>query len=232
MNLHYYIDDHTNKIRYIVLNSGNAYSGVVQNIFGANGMSELLLQYDWYAEVLKNVPEGYDVVVSIHELLYGEENYYPAMRARGVMGLLNARIQKTSGTMYLNPSSDISQNTNLIDYFPATTHTYDFSECKNIGKGLVMNGHFHFDKALASDKCLYTDYGSDISINNGSSYTGVLAITTQCDRRVANPNKYQYLTTDGTVTEQCFDVITIASDGIYCTRIGAGEDRVFYYATT
>lgn len=231
MGLHYYIDDTKNKIRYIVLNSGNTYSGIIRDIFGIAGMTELLLQYDWYAEALRTIPDGFDVVVSIHEFLFGIDNWYPAMRARGVITMLNARMKKTEGTMYLNPSSEIAQNANLTSYFPTGTHTYDFSGCGNVGKGIIMNGHWHIDMAIASDKTLYTEYGQNININSGSSYSGVLAITTQCDRKVSTPVEHQSATTDGTITEQCFDIVTIASDGIHCTRIGAGSDRVFYYAT-
>ena len=35
--------------------------------------------------------------------------------------------------------------------------------------------------------------------------------------------------TSGTINEQAFDVFTLAEDGIYITRIGAGNDRVVYF---
>lgn len=77
--------------------------------------------------------------------------------------------------------------------------------------------------------------------NSGLINDGILAIMTQTDAiRGANYTKEQRPNYPwdsliqspmiaNTVTEQCFDIVTITDSGIVCTRIGAGKDRFYQY---
>ena len=209
----YYIDDTENKVRYIMLNSHHndelksSDGSAVHNPFRVFRFGQK--QIDWLALTALDVPEGYSIIVASHVPIYvaylnswGGENGENVL----VRKLLNAYNKKT----HFNYSFDGEfENDNVnIDA--------DFSNAK--GKVLAtFSGHIHYDSAI--------------------SCNGIMTITTRCDAREENRDGNQYTTKDdylynervkGTVTEQSFDVITVSpsQNKVYCTKIGAGEDRV------
>ena len=59
---------------------------------------------------------------------------------------------------------------------------------------------------------------------------GVLGILTCTDAAGYQTFKNDPPMTKGTTTGNLFDIVTITTDGrLVCTRIGAGEDRIFNY---
>lgn len=69
-------------------------------------------------------------------------------------------------------------------------------------------GHLHFDNVVYNGKIVAIDTNSGTALYRGKWDP-------------ASPER-EY----GTITETCFDIISVTDDVIYCTRFGAGEDRV------
>ena len=128
----------------------------------------------------------------------------------------------------------------LFTWIAKGTHTYNFSQANDVGKVVVLSGHWHQDYIVTvspSNHVYNTDIsgtGSRSNIVSVSQSAGsdvqLPIVVTQCDK-VANAGDTSASTmTVGTITEQCFDVVTIANDGhIYMTRIGSGSDRVIAF---
>ena len=234
MKLHYYFDDCINKIRYINLVTGTTNSGVVKTVFGLSGSSELLLQYDWLYDALLSVPKGYDVVLCGHAIVtWGATASAKSDQVKsyclGVCKMLSAL--KTKGICTINNNKT---NSYLTAYYANGNHQYDFTNANDIGKILVLGGDVHWDCQCVT----YNKDGEYVSetITDEMSYTGdaIIAIVTQTDsqgRSSYSGKDYAskvHTMTIGTVTEQCFDIVTIG-DGITFTRIGAGNDRHYSY---
>lgn len=223
--MHYYLDDDINQIRFIVLQTGNIQSGVVNDVFGARGNIEVYLQMEWFAQTLASVPANYDVVVLGH---YFKNPTADSMadNIKNLFVLGYARKNKTTGTVYV-PSTI---GTNLADFYSKGNHSYDFSTASTIGQVIYLSGHIHYDWASIITGAKLANF----SINSESTTisNGVLHIVSQCDQNVISTTPYiaekEHVMTVGTITEQCFDVITIKNDkSVVCTRFGAGYDRNF-----
>jgi len=88
--------------------------------------------------------------------------------------------------------------------------TYDLSSAK--GKIVAsFSGHTHVDM-------------------DWSTQNGIPMIVSDCDNGIRSDNE-DYPYAEGTITEQCFDVVTIdyTNENIKCVRIGRGADRNFSY---
>ena len=223
--MHYYIDDTINGIRYIVLQTGNPHSGVVDDVFSAHGNDELYLQMEWYAQTLASTPDGYDIVVAGHWFKSLTTDTIPD-NVKNLFVLAYALKNKTTGTAYVR--SAISDE--LDDFYSKGNHSYDFSNAPTVGQIVFISGHVHYDwSSIISGAKL-----ADFNIASDSTVIGnnILHIVTQCDENVPSTTpaiaELQHEMTVGTVTEQVFDVITIKADnGVVCTRFGAGNDRTF-----
>ena len=87
--------------------------------------------------------------------------------------------------------------------------------------------HFGNLKCNATIACLITGHSH---IDESDSENGMLVICTTCDNHTLLVDS-SITRTKGTDTEQAFDYVQIdtANRKIYCTRIGAGNDREFSY---
>ena len=138
-------------------------------------------------------------------------------------------------------------------FWTRETKQWDFTSAPDVGKILFMAGHIHknveYVSRIETDSTVYPTYERGKARNNGNpALVGVeegvevfdsatvdfstgemLTIISQNDayNRVT-ANKYPYESeemTQGTVTEQSFDVVTLTDNGVVCTRFGAGWDR-------
>lgn len=136
---YYYVDDDVNMIRHICLNSCDYETTDTQNE-KINRISTR--QQLWYAQALLGTPEGYGVVVSLHQAVgvnKSDEDYAEFVSERG---RLSAGIVTYGGADVINITDSFIIGT------PITVNgtVVDFSE-KNEGAEFVMylNGHCHAD---------------------------------------------------------------------------------------
>ncbi len=242
--MHYYSDDSENKTRYIVLNYGEGNNIIMHKYFGVGDANGLRLQMDWFYDTLKNTPIDFNIVVACHRWIEGELST-PELSNRVSTYVLQEAVKmlsllKIGGAGYIMRAVSVTNNDGEA-MLNAESRIFDFSQHKQNGKIVCVCGHMHWDSACI---CHTVDgtYKSDVySDALEQSEDSILLILTQTDAiRAANydmskyPNAVaagavQHPMTEGTVTEQCFDVITLKDDSVVCTRIGAGEDRVFNY---
>ncbi len=220
--LHYHIDDHNQKLRHIVINTGCPRIGnTVFKYFGVSVSPEMILQYDWLYETLLSVPEGYDVAIHAHRLIQNGlerlENYMLQMFK--IVSAYRTRSKVTVKNLF-------SDNELVTGYYAAGTHEYDLTSAKGSGNVVILSADRHRDKQEMAD---YNDEGKFVSIPyNGEavSPTGLVVNVTQTDAyRCFRPQNGVEMV-PGTVTEQCFDIVTVCPDGgVKLTRIGSGFDR-------
>ena len=201
----YWIDDVSNKVRYIGMNSHcNKYEENADGTAVYNNMRKFRLtqsQFDMTIEALTTVPSDDWAVLSFsHAPLNNRDGNMFADRIV-MRNMLNAYRNKTSYSGTYGTSG-------AYDYVSVSV---DFSNAK--GQYVAhFSGHTHTDTAT-------TDFGIPI-------------ITTRCDGNEENDATLNAEKVIGTVTEQSFDVFTVnkATGKIYATKIGAGEDRVITYS--
>ena len=201
----YWIDDVSNKVRYIGMNSHcNKYEENADGTAVYNNMRVFRLtqsQFDMTIEALTTVPSDEWAVLSFsHAPLNNRDG--SAFADRIVMrDMLNAYRNKTSYSGTYGTSG-------AYDYVKVSV---DFSNAK--GQYVAhFSGHTHNDTVT-------TDFGIPI-------------VTTRCDGNEENDSTLYAEKVIGTVTEQSFDVFTVnkATGRIYATKIGAGDDRVITYS--
>lgn len=231
--LHYYVDDDETKIRYIIVETGNQFeyerNGCISNYFDVYNNEDLVLQYDWLYETLMSTPEDYDVVVSGHALLgygAGAEKIWP-----GPLGLCHilSGFKTCSKISVENPFPYYEK---LAKYYAKGEHVYDFTSRRHKSNVVVIAGDVHWDVQTKAD---YDENGNFVS----SPYvpgkelpeTAVVVNVVQTDGMGScNYLEKTYKMQKGTITEQCFDVVTVLPNGnIKLTRIGAGENREVLY---
>ena len=234
MKCHYYYDDFKNKIRYINIVTGTTNPGNPKTIFGLSNYSELLLQFDWLYDVLMNIPDGFDVVLCGHALVsWGStasaESDQVKSYALYVMQMLSAL--KTKGACVI---TNDKTNDKLNLYFPIGNHNFDFSNAPNVRTILALGGDTHWDCQCVCHNKSGVYISETISDNMMYQNDSVIAIATQTDSQGKSSYSGKdyaekvHKMTSGTVSEQCFDIVTIGN-GITFTRIGAGNDRYFNY---
>lgn len=234
MRCHYYYDDFPNKIRYINIVTGTTNPGNPKIVFELSNYSELLLQFDWLYDVLMNIPSGFDVVLCGHALVSWGSTASPESDqvksyALYVMQMLSALKTKGSCTV-----TNDKNNAKLNLYFSAGDHNYDFSNAPNVGTILALGGDTHWDCQCVCHNKSGTYISETISDSTVYQDDSVIAIVTQTDSQGKSSYSGKdyaekvYKMTIGTVSEQCFDIVTIGN-GITFTRIGAGNDRYFNY---
>lgn len=201
----YYVDDTSNKVRYILLNSHN-------NPYGENEDGTALYntmrvfrfgqsQYDLLAAALGSVPgEDWAVVTACHVPINDDYSQLFAGEQALLRQVLKAYKDKTAFT----GSFDGTHGTDAVSI------TVDFTGAK--GQYIAhFAGHSHADAAGVWD--------------------GITVITTRCDAQEENDAALSAERLAGTVTEQSFDVFTVdrSKRTIYATKIGAGEDRAIEF---
>jgi hypothetical protein len=221
----YYLDDDIDKIRYITLNCGqaSAHYGGVYNIFGVEQIDVLRIQFDWFVDVLKSVPAGYDVVVLSHKA-----SNMNSTAGNIINKMLSYYKQKGS---YQPWPPEVGTNVDKWWYYKTI---YDFSDAPDVGIVLQICGHRHFDMLRytgmdsedETTMVLSGEVENGGTLNQSQEYGQILQITTQTDSCGSVDSPDAYPMTLGTTTEQCFDVVTICPDKVVMTRIGAGVDMV------
>lgn len=204
---YFYIDNQAQKIRFIILNSqfGGVYSAdsngwATNNRFSTSCYGQE--QLSWLAEIALDMPEGYGAVIAAHVPPNIE---YTADKAQ-LIGIINAYNHKTAFTGNYSEGVDGWSNSSL---------SVDFTKAK--GEVIAMfAGHVHGDSVdMSTLSCpLITIVAAGAAANEWYELAEI------APQRV--------LQTD---TETSFDVVTINRKlrTIYCTRIGAGEDRTIKY---
>ncbi|MBQ7345255.1 MAG: metallophosphoesterase, partial [Oscillospiraceae bacterium] len=200
---YFYVDNVPQKTRCIVLNS---HYGQVSGV-SCYGQDQL----EWLANVALDMPEGYGAVITAHippKPVNGGTT--PAtVDCQQLNGIIDAYRNKTtfSGS-YTASDTTLSWIDSTIDV--------DFTSAK--GEIIAMfAGHIHWDTIDTTTLAcpLITIMAAGAPVNEVNLAEGEAAPTR----------------TFGTDTETSFDVVTInrATRTIYCTRVGAGEDRVVSY---
>ncbi len=232
--MHYYYDDTENGIRYIIYNSGNC--GITEKYtLGSQLWNSIYgTQIDFIANALMSVPSDYDVVLAGHMLGHSTYNKNDNVRDVAIYKLLSAF---KSGTSFNHIVSSSWGNENLAAVVGNATKSYDFSSKNFTGTIFTIGGHWHVDFS-----CVYgTDengtYQSNQFYTEGdeTSEDAIfwIGLNNDCLEVLQDYEKEPTAVVEmmkGTNTENCFNVITITTDGdIVVTRFGAGEDRKFIY---
>ena len=232
----YFYDDIKNKIRYIILNSGQTLGSAMYDLFGGYYRQFI----PWFYKTLMSTPEGYDVCVATHSLTspYGKTSMsvYAGVFVGMAMGL-----KAKSSSAYVQLGTFQQSNVNASAIYDTTATRWDFSGANNVGKVFFLVGHNHYDYiAVFNSQSGFTEYDGismiDQTIVNSGGFINIPVIWTTCDAYarqadasvsgvpIDNP-KYAPNREKETISEQAFDVITLQDQAIKITRFGAGYDR-------
>ena len=205
----YYIDDTSNNVRYIGLNT--QYNKYELQADGTQKYPTMWLmrftqsQFNFLINeaLVENTKDKTKFVLFGHVPLTQEIGDREVMQ-----GVLNAFKNKTTYSGTYN---------GLADYDKVSVNV-DFRNAKGTLVG-YFHGHTHVDS-------LHTSYGFNV-------------IGTRCDGHQENDrynadgsentSGLWHERVAGTTTEQSFDVFTVTKDKIYATKIGAGSDREISY---
>ena len=222
--MHYHIDDDEQKIRYIVLDTGDC--GLTTKYTLGNALWDVILptQYDWLAETLMSTPDGYDIAVVGHMLSYYEKG---ASNNKEVYQMLSAF---RSGEIV---SFDVTaKNENMAILVGDTYKQYDFTKCGFDGVVFTMSGHWHQDESYVWYTNDFGSYQANQTYRYGDSLPedAVFYIGLNNDCLDSVYDNQDPIMSRGNATENCFTIVTIDDRGtIFLTRIGAGDDRIFSY---
>ena len=202
----YYVDDASNKVRYIMLNSH--YAPYEENGDGSAKYSTFhnarfgQAQYDWLISEALNVAAGWAIIVGSHAPLNDDcASYFGG--AEGDSVLMRKMLQA-----YNNRASFSGSFSGTMGY-DAVSVKADFRGA--LGEIIAaVSGHTHID-------------------SDGNF--GIPVITVRCDAAEENTAELKAERAAGTTTEQSFDIFTVnrSTRTIHATKIGAGEDRVISY---
>ena len=204
--LYFYIDNAIQKTRMIVLNShfcgvyAEDEKGWMTNKHFCYGQEQL----DWFSNVALDMPEGYSAIITMHVPIWNKGSEL-AVDANQVRGIINAYCDKATYSGSYTGSADSTQNSYV---------SVDFTDAEG-DIIAIFAGHVHGDDADTTTlrRPIITIIAAGAPINDHLGYTG--------------PVRYPW----GTDQETSFDIVTInkSTRTIYCTRVGAGEDRQFSY---
>lgn len=206
---YFYVDDTLQQVRYILLNSqfggeqdqyrADADGYAVWNRFATSCYGQK--QLDWLADTALDMPEGYAAVIVTHVPPNAMNRYDEyTVDQEQLNGIITAYCNKTTFSGVIDTEAGKDWYNSNIDV--------DFSDAKGEIIG-VFSGHCHLSTVdLETLPCPI------ITVANGGG-----------DVREA-PERVV-----GTSTETAFDVVMINrhTRTIYCTRVGAGDDRVIKY---
>ena len=200
--LYFFVDNTTQKTRFIVLNShfGGEYAEdengwAVNNRFSTSCYGQA--QLDWLANVALDMPEGYGAVITAH----APPNINYNVDRMQLIGIINAYYNKTTFEGSYTAGKDGWTN---------STVSVDFTDAK--GEILAMfAGHVHGDSVDTTTLAC--------------PLITILSAGAKANEPYSEPTPSR---ASGTETETSFDVVTInrSTGKIYCTRVGGGADRV------
>ena len=216
----YYVDDENEKVRYIVSNTGNI-DGIQKTYFDLSTPSEVKLIFPWLYDALMTTPMGYSVVYACHNVVTQPNIMWLSSLACGMLGAL-----KTKSNAYRVPKTPA--NSNLEEWFGDTNAwVFDFGDAPTIDKIVCVSGNAHEDFVVIIDSSTQTsdfwDGESTVSVSDG--YVPIIVTQTDSFGAYDDGTTAPHVMTEDTVTEHCIDVVQVADDNIYITRIGAGDDR-------
>lgn len=165
--LNYYFDDNEQKIRYIILETGDA-GQTIRDVFNpgnaGDGQYSLAVVAYFFVEALQTVPMGYDVVVVGHYMITTGRFW-----SRVFWKCIAAYKNKQSITVDFNISST-SGRTNVPPIVsktldnPSSLASVPVSFVRGVGSGRIfcISGHVHYDRTVIRK---YVADSSDIGIS-------------------------------------------------------------------
>lgn len=203
--MYYYIDNVTQKVRFIILNSHFAGEyAKSENGWEVNDRFAISCygqeQLDWLANVALDMPDGYGAMIAAHV----PPNIEYTVDKAQLIGIVNA---------YCNKTAFSGSYTEGVDGWSNSTIEVDFTGAK--GEIIAMfAGHVHGDSI-------------DVETMACPIITILSAGATANEPYVENAPIRNF----GTDTETSFDVVTInrRTRTIYLIRVGAGDDRTIQY---
>ncbi len=161
-------------------------------------------QRTWFENALSNMPSDY------HALIF-------------------AHIIYMSGTWYVGVSPDVFTRTDFMNDICAICDRFNSAENGKTVEA-IFGGHTHLDLDPNLDP---PDPNDPDHVNKFKSAGGIPIIIIDCDAMTTASADGQGNrdAVRGTITEQCFDIVTIdyIARIIYCVRIGRGNDRTISY---
>lgn len=228
--LHYYYDDHKNKVRYIVYNTGCPLNNVVKTFLGVQHNPEGYLQTLWMRDVLLSTPSGYDVIAVAHESVYSGDEHPDDMASsfymKNMMAMMSALKRKISIKVWIDTSLATLIPT---EWMPTGSVQCNFTNAPDVGKVILLCGHWHRDLAGIGS------YGSSTGINdfkvplvedltfsspisvNQSELGEIPVVLTRCDKCWADNDTVDI---SGTTNEHSFDIVTLTDTDVVFTRVG------------
>lgn len=163
MTLHYYYDDDKQRIRYIILESGDNGETNMYLLNSGGGYKVDLCYLDWIHEAFSSCPDDYDIVLITHQAHYTFENggdvSITGLFFNNLVLMINALKNKTSHyfskPQFYAPSSSGSISGIIKDFFQLRCQntnsplerTYDYSQSNWHGRIFFIGGHYHYDDA-------------------------------------------------------------------------------------
>lgn len=229
---HYYLDDEVAKVRYIVLETCDCgYS--MRVVFGQDVEAKtpcyarcLLLQLDFMYEALATMRDDWTAIIVGHWMQ--KSIYYDIYRL--------AWSFKNRTTYSIDPNTATYKEVkNILPWWLARHNNsykvdYNFTGLKARGKCLFIGGHEHADRHFAysnvdgvwsivettTDQSLASDDAIRIVWTNRDAYP-------MREPETSDNYPYSPVMESGTVSENCFDVITLTEDSkAVFTRFGGG----------
>ena len=222
--MHYHYDDDENKIRYIVMDTGDC------GLMGFYVLKMLWtaifpVEYDWLAETLMSTPKGYDIAVVGH--MFATQRPGEGGGSFGIYKILQAFRAKSKVEF------DVPDRCDNAKILIGDMHkSYDFTGSTFNKTIFTMAGHWHRERCYI----WYTDENGTERINEtyepGKKYPDDamfnILINNDCYEKPADEIDVEMI--PDTVTENTFDIVTLTEDGkIAITKIGAGEDATYSY---
>lgn len=208
---YYYIDNVSQKVRFIMLNTNDTPSDDNYDNYDKTAKYDRFhtsclcqKQYDWFTNIALDMPDGYTACVFMHEPYVGAMPSPYVSCWELLVGIVDAYNNKRSFSNTFTDSDNVWRN---------STVTVNFSNAKGEIAG-VFAGHTHL---------------SEIRVGNNQMYTTCPLIT--ITNAVGGEVRDGTTRTDGTDSEFAMDIVTVDTKNrkIQMTRLGAGSDREVGY---
>ena len=222
--MHYHYDDDESRIRYIVMDTGDC-GLVAYYVLKRLWTSIFPVEYDWLAETLMSTPEGYDIAVVGH--MFATQVQGQGGGSHGIYKILQAFHSKSKVSIQVGKS-----NENSAILIGDMTKEYDFSGSSFNKMIFTMAGHWHRERIYMwyneEDGTEHVNEPYEIGKVYPDNAMALFLINNDCFEKPTDELDVEMI--PGTVTEQCFDIVTLTDDGrVVITKIGAGEGSVFSY---
>ena len=239
MKMHYYYDDDVNKVRYIVLETNDGGYTLYYTINSDYSKFWMTFQIDFVAKALLSVPDGYDVIIHGHMIgALGDNNGDAATvqsaAQKQFMIMLNCYRRRASKTLQ---ASHFGADDNNYPYIKAywdiigERHSYNFINHKGSGRVIVVCGHYHMDLVIAAQNGSFTEI-NPATIDETTFSDDVVFLVWRNRDCFTSPGLTERtlygvapVMTEGTVSENSFDIMTIDNNYFYFTRFGANGSQ-------